>query len=152
MLFFLEIRFEDNRFSAIVHLATNLTVTNQNDANHLVEELMESMRRRKLNIISISCPRIDNNPQLSENLLRYYEFYKTRATATVELDQYVMDNPDQTKDLVENILEKILSGENSTAQVGHRYRIPVRVMDKKTKNSIEGDIYYLNLELLVSAS
>jgi hypothetical protein len=106
------------------------------------------MNRRQIQIYSVDYSRIDNNSELRLSKLRYHEYCKTIATATINIEQFKLENPDQTKTLSENLIEKVLNGENSTAQIGRTYNLPIRVLDKKGK-SIRGDIYYLNLEHLI---
>jgi len=152
MVFFLEMRFEDNGYRAIVHFATTLITNSDGEAKIFLEELEASMQRAGLRITSISCNRIDNNPVLRENYWNYYQFYIKRATAKIDIDQYVLQSPDQAKTLSENVMDKFLNGENSTAYIGNRYSIPVRVMDKVSREPIAGDIYYLNLQHLIPKS
>lgn len=93
--------------------------------------------------------RIDNDIVLKQNSFDYYNFYISRATASISIEQFIIENPDQSKSLIENLTDRLLNGENSTAIIGKKYNIPVRVMDKETRNPIKGDIYYFGIEQLI---
>jgi len=47
------------------------------------------------------------------------------------------------------LTERLLKGESSTAKIGNEYKIPVRVIDKETRNPINGEFYFMNIEHLI---
>jgi hypothetical protein len=149
MEYILEIRFDDNNYNAIIHFVTTFTAKSDQEAKLLVDELVDGFNRRKVMVLSGTYTRIDNNPELRERQYEFYNFYISRATATIQIEQFVLENPDQTKSLVENLTNRFFNGENSTALIGKKYNIPVRVMDKKTRNPITADIFYCNIEHLI---
>ena len=149
MEYILEIRFDANNYNAIVHFVTTFTAKSEQEAKFLVDELVKGFNRRSVIVLSGTCTRIDNNAELRERQYEFYNFYISRATANIQIEQFVLENPDQTKSLVENLTERLFNGEDSTALIGKKYNIPVRVMDKKTRNPISADIFYCNIEHLI---
>lgn len=150
MEFLLDIRFEDNNYNAVIHLVTTLTANSEQEAKIFIDELLEGFKRRNILVLHGTYRRIDNNQELKERQYEYFEFCKSRATATIDIEQFVFENPDQTKTLVDNLTERLLNGENSTAQIGNKYKIPIRVTDKESRNPINGEFYFMNIEHLVS--
>lgn len=148
MEFILDIRFEDNNYNAVIHLVTTLTANSNTEAQLFIDELMEGFKRRNIIVLNGNYKRIDHDAELKERQYEYYEFCKTRATAIIGIEQFVFENPDQTKSLVDNLTERLLTGENSTAQIGNKYKIPIRVTDKETRNPIDGEFYFMNIEHL----
>ena len=149
MEYILEIRFDDNNYNAIIHFVTTFTAKSEQEAKFLVDELVEGFNRRNVIVLSGTYIRIDNNLALRERQYEFYNFCISRATANIQIEQFVLENPDQTKSLVENLTERLFSGEDSTALIGKKYNISVRVMDKKTRNPISADIFYCNIEHLI---
>jgi hypothetical protein len=149
MEFILDIRFDDNNYNAVIHLVTTLTANSNTEAKLFVDELMEGFRRRDIIVLNGSYKRIDNDATLRERQYEYYEFCKTRVTATIDIEQFVFENPNQNKSLIDNLTERLLNGENSTAQIGNKYKIPIRVTDKVTRNPIDGEFYFMNIEHLI---
>ncbi|MFI1770259.1 hypothetical protein [Thalassobellus citreus] len=149
MEFILDVRFEDNNYNAIIHLVTTLTANSEQEAQLFINELTESFKRKDILVLNGTFNRIDNNPIFRERQYEYYQFCKSKATATIGIEQFFLENPDQTKSLVENLTEKLLKGENSTAKIGNEYKIPVRVIDKETRNPINGEFYFMNIEHLI---
>lgn len=149
MEFLLEVRFEDKGYNASVHFVTTFTANDEEEAKLFLQELRAGLQRRDLKIYSVNYSRIDDNPGLRISLLRYYEFHKAISTATIQIEQFKLENPDQTKNLSENLIEKLFNGENSTALIGKKYNLPIRVVDKETKSPLRGEIYYLNIEHLI---
>lgn len=149
MEYLLDVRFEDNNYNAVIHLVTTLTAKSNAEAQIFIDEIVQGFRRKNITIQNGSYTRIDHDPELRERQFEYYQFCKSRATASVQIEQFVFENPDQTKTLVDNLTDRLLKGENSTAQIGNRYNIPVRVTESETRNPIEGEFFFLNIEQLI---
>lgn len=149
MEYIIDLRFEDRNYSALIHFVTTFIVKNEVEASLFVDELKAGFDREGMLILNLSFNRIDNNPVLRERSYEYYEFCKTISTASIQVEQFLIENPDQAKSLVENMTEKLLNGENSTAFIGNKYNIPVKVVDKKTRNPISAEFYYFNIEHLI---
>lgn len=150
MEFLIDLRFEDKGYNAIVHFVATFIAKNEKEAEVFFEELTKGFERRGVAIILPSTfNRIDHDQLLKERSFEYYEFCKTRATASIAIEQFLLESPDQNKSLIENLTDKFFYGENSTALIGKKYNIPVRVWDKKTRNPINGEIYYLTIEHLI---
>ena len=149
MEYLIDLRFEDKGYSAIVHFVATFTAKDDNEAKLFIDELIAGFKRRSVVIFPSSYYRIDNDPELRERSYEYYQFCKSRATATIEVEQFILDSPDQNKSLVENLTERLFAGENSTAKIGNEYKVPVRVYDKQTRNPITGEFYYFTIEHLI---
>lgn len=149
MEFVLDIKFEDNNYNAIIHLVTTLTANSEGEAQVFVQELMEGFKRRNIIVLHGTYSRIDHDQEFRERQYEYYQFCKSRATATIDIEQFVFENPDQTKSLVDNLTERLLTGKNSTAQIGNKYKIPIRLTDKESRNPIDGEFYFMNIEHLI---
>lgn len=149
MEYLIDLRFEDKGYNAIVHFVATFTAKDDSEAKLFIDELIAGFKRREVVIFPSTYYRIDNDPELRERSYEYYQFCKTRATASIEVEQFILDNPDQNKSLVENLTERLFAGENSTAKIGNEYKIPVRVVDKQTRNPITGEFYYFTIEHLI---
>jgi hypothetical protein len=149
MEYILEIRFDDNGYNAIIHFVSTFIVKSEEEAKLFVDELVDGFKRINVVVLSGTYSRIDNNPELRERQYEFYRFYMSRATANVQIEQFLLENPDQNKSLFDNLAEKLFNGENSTALIGKKYNLPVRVMDKVARNPIEADIFYCTIEHLV---
>ena len=149
MEYLIDLRFEDKGYNAIVHFVATFTAKDDSEAKLFIDELVAGFKRRGVVIFPSTYYRIDNDPELRERSYEYYQFCKTRATASIEVEQFILDNPDQNKSLVENLTERLFAGENSTANIGNEYKIPVRVVDKQTRNPITGEFYYFTIEHLI---
>lgn len=149
MEYLIDLRFEDKGYNAIVHFVATFTAKDDSEAKLFIDELIAGFKRRGVVIFPSTYYRIDNDPELRERSYEYYQFCKTRATASIEVEQFILDNPDQNKSLVENLTERLFAGENSTAKIGNEYKIPVRVVDKQTRNPITGEFYYFTIEHLI---
>ncbi|WP_338376464.1 hypothetical protein [uncultured Flavobacterium sp.] len=149
MEFLLELRFEDIGYNAIIHFMTSFTANDENEAKHFYTELISAFNRRGVVLFPSTYIRIDNNPELRERTYEYHQFYLSRATAKIQIEQFHLENPDQDKSLWDNLVEKFFAGENSTANIGRQYNIPVRVVDKHTRNPIGGEFYYFSVEQLI---
>jgi hypothetical protein len=149
MEFLIDLRFEDKVYNAIVHFVATFTAKNDSEAELFINELIAGFKRKAVIIFSSTHYRIDNDPKLRERSYEYYQFCKTKATASIEVEQFILENPDQNKSLVENLTEKLFAGENSTAKIGNKHKIPVRVLDKQTRNPIMGEFYYFSIEHLI---
>lgn len=149
MEYLIDLRFEDKDYNAIVHFVATFTAKDDSEAKLFIDELIAGFKRRGVIIFPSTYYRIDNDPDLRERSYEYYQFCKTRATASIEVEQFILDNPDQNKSLVENLTERLFAGENSTAKIGNEYKIPVRVLDKQTRNPITGEFYYFTIEHLI---
>lgn len=149
MEYLIDLRFEDKGYSAIVHFVATFTAKDDVEAKLFIDELSAGFTRRGVLIFPSTYYRIDNNPKLRESSYEYYEFCKKVATASIQIEQFILENPDQNKSLVENLTEKLFSGEKSTAKIGNEFKIPVRVIDKQTRNPITGEFYYFTIEHLI---
>ncbi|MHA8068815.1 hypothetical protein ACS6L2_05975 [Aquirufa ecclesiirivi] len=149
MEFLIDLRFEDKGYNAIVHFVATFISKDENEAMLFYNDLKAGFKRCGGVILLASCYRIDNDKKLKDRSFEYYQFCQNRATATVEITQFILDNPDQNKTLVDNLTERLFQGKFSTAQLGNKYKIPVRVMDKETRNPISGELYYFTLEHLI---
>lgn len=149
MEFFLELKFEDLNYNALIHFATTFTVNTETEAEHFINELLAAFERRKVVVFSRSYNRLDNNPELRARRYEYHNFYLKRATATIQIEQFHLDNPNQEKSLWDNLVGKFFDGTDSTANIGTKYDIPVRVMDKETRNPIDDEFYYFSVEQLI---
>lgn len=149
MEFFLELKFEEINYNAIVHFATTFFAKDNLEANQFYTELTSAFKRRGVTLFPSTYIRIDNDLDLRNRTYEYHNFYLSRATANIQVEQFLLENPDQDKSLWDNMIEKFFAGEDSTANIGRKYDIPVRVMDKKTRNPITGDFYYFYVEHLI---
>ncbi len=149
MEFLLELRFEDNGYNAMIHFMTTFTANDENEANHFYTELISAFKRRGVLLFPSTYIRIDNDPELRARTYEYHQFYLSIATAQIQVEQFHLENPDQDKTLWDNLVEKFFAGENSTANIGRQYNIPVRVVDKQTRNPIGGEFYYFSVEQLI---
>jgi len=149
MEYLIDIKFEDKNYNAIIHFVTTLTAQSNNEAKLFLDELVDGFKRRDIFVLNGTYNRIDNNPELRERQYEYYQFCLSIATVNIQIGQFVFETPNQNKSLIENLTERLLSGENSTAQIGSKYEIPVRVMEKGTRNPIAGEFYFCNIEHLI---
>ena len=149
MDYLIDLRFEDQGYNAIIHFVTTLTTKNEEDARTFFDELLSGINRRNVFLLYHSFFRIDNDPILRERSYEYFNFCISRATASIQIDQFILEDPDQSKSLTENMINKFFSGENSTATFGKKYNIPVRVLEKGNRNPISGDFYYFAIEQLI---
>lgn len=148
MIFLLDIHFEDSNFDVLVHLVTTLDVSTAEEADLFKNELVAALIRNKVDITFCTCIQIDNNRELYETQMLGYAKALERATTTILIEQFLLKEPDQSKTLGQNILNKIFDGEDSVASIGRRYNIPVRVKEKTTGNSFK-EVYYFGLEHLI---
>jgi len=149
MEYLLDVKFEDNNYNAVIHLVTTLKAKSDEEARIFVDELVEGFKRRKITVLNGSYTRIDHDPEYRKSQYEYYNFCLKRATASVKIEQFIFENPDQTKSLVDNLTERLLNGENSTAKIGKEYNIPVRITEKETRNQIEREFFFQNIEHLI---
>jgi len=149
MEYLLDVRFEDKTYNALIHLVTTLTAQSNQEAQIFVDELIDGFKRRNITVLQGTYTRIDHDPVFSSRQYEYYKFCLKRATATVKIEQFIFENPNQTKSLIDNLTERLLNGESSTAWIGNKYNIPVRVIDKETRNQIVGEFFFQNIEHLI---
>ncbi len=152
MIYILDIRLDDQHYNAIIHFVTTFTAKSQNDAQLLVDELVEAFKRKEAKILFKTYYQVSDDPVEKVRQLQYYQFMIKRATADIKIEQFIVDNPDQTKSLFDNLAEKLFNGEQSTAQIGRKYNIPVRVTNKEDQEPIASDLFYYNLEHLIPKS
>jgi hypothetical protein len=145
-------KFEDISYNAIVHVTIIITVRSEIDAESIKDQLLAAFKRKEVIIINMSFYRIFEDTEWRESIIRYHEFSLKMATAKIEIDRFYLDNPNQSKSLCENLIEKLFQGEKATAFIGHKFNIPVRVIDKVTKNIILDEFYYFSIEQLISIS
>lgn len=149
MEFFLELKFEDSAYNALIHFATTFIANTEAEAKLFVKELLAAFQRREVIVLSCSYNRLDNNTELRERMYEYHKFYLSRATATIQVEQFHIENPNQEQSLWDNLVGKFFGGKDSTANIGTKYNIPVRVVDKKTRNPIDNEFYYFSVEQLI---
>jgi hypothetical protein len=149
MKFLLELKFEDIGYNAMVHFMTTFTAKDENEATHFYSELISAFNRRGVLLFPSINIRIDNNPKLQARTYEHHQFYLSRATAHIQVEQFHLANSDQYKSLWDNLVEKFFAGENSTTNIGKQYNIPDRVVDKQTRNLIDGEFYYFSVEQLI---
>lgn len=149
MDFFLELKFEDLNYNALIHFATTFTVNTEAEAKLFISELTAAFERRKVVVFSRSYNWLDNNPELRERMYEFHNFYLSRATANIQVEQFHLENPNQEQSLWDNLVSKFFVGDDSTANIGTKYSIPVRVVDKKTRNPINDEFYYFSVEQLI---
>lgn len=149
MEYLINLKFEDKGYNAIIHFVATFTAENRNEANLFVNELKSGFEREGVIIFQLTHYRIDNDPILKERSYEYCMFYKSKATAYVEIEQFSLENPDQNKSLFDNLKKKLFSGESATANIGNKYKIPVKVLDKETRNPITNELFYFSIEHLI---
>lgn len=149
MEYLIDLNFEDKHYDALVHFVATFNVDDEQEAKIFIEELSSAFERRNVKIKLLRYYRIDNDATLLKRSREYYEFSKSISTASIQIEQFFLENPDQTKTLVENMMEKFFSGNDSTATIGAKYNLPVRVLDKETRNALTSDIYYFTIEHLI---
>lgn len=147
--YFFEIRFKDAGYRAIVHFAATFTCHNQTEAQSFYEQLIAGFERRGIVITMKNCFRIDNDPILKQNYYQFHQVYLNSAKAHIQIEQFLLTNPDQDKSLIDNMTDKFFNGEDSTAYVGRRYNIPAKVLDEETRNPITDELYYFSVEHLI---
>lgn len=149
MEYLFDLKFEDPGYNAIVHLVYTLNVSNDNEARIFYKELISSFKRENVNLFLSNFYRIDIDQETKDSIYQYLDLCFKRATASIKIKQYILKDPDQSKSLADNLIQKLLAGEDSTARYGNQYNIPVRVTDKKTREPISGEFYYFNIEHLI---
>ncbi|KQO32814.1 hypothetical protein ASF10_20390 [Flavobacterium sp. Leaf82] len=149
MEYLIDLKFEDTNYDALVHFVATFNVNSESEAKLFVDEFKAAFERKKVVINLMRYYRIDNDSELLKRSLNYYEFCKSLCTASINIEQFIIKNPDQTKTLVENMMNNFFSGKDSTAFIGEKYNFPVRVLDKETRNSLSNDIYYFAIEHLI---
>ena len=149
MEYLIDLKFEDLGYNALIHFVTTLKVNKESEAIVFFDELVSGFTRKGVIIFTHSYKRIDLDPEIRERSYAYCNFCEKQATASIKIEQFFLDEPDQTKSLTDNLIEKILNGQNSTARIGKKYEIPVKASNKKTGNPITGEIYYFSIEHLI---
>jgi hypothetical protein len=149
MEFLIDLRFEDKMYNALIHFVATFKVKDQAEAKIFVDELLAGFQRRKIVIYTIHYYRIDHDEEFRSQKYDYCEYIKSKATAKIQIEQFFVENPDQNKSLVENLMQKFFEGENSIARIGNKYNLPVIARDLKTRNPIPADFYYFTLEHLI---
>jgi hypothetical protein len=149
MEYLIDLKFEDPHYNALVHFVATFTVKNANEARAFIDELIAGFKRKNVEVYPSRYYRIDNDLALRKRSYEYYNFFRSISTASVEIEQFFIEEPNQTKSLIENLTEKFFGGEDSIANIGEKYNLPVRVLDKESKNPLYGDIYYFSVEHLI---
>lgn len=150
MEFIIDLKFEDKNYNAIVHFVTTFIAKDNNEAKMFFDELVAGFLRKGVKLYPTSTySRIDDSPESKKSSYEYYDFYLNNATASIPVEQFFLEDPDQNKSLIENLTSKVLTGQDSTAIIGQKYQIPVRVTDKETRNIIKGEFYYFYIEHLL---
>ena len=152
MEYILEVKFEDKNYNAIIHFLTTFIVKTEKDARLMVDEIVEGFQRNGAIVLNGHYDRIDDDEIKRDRQYQYHRFCMQRANATVEIEQFILDKPDPKKSLFDNLSEKIFKGENSTASIGKKFNIPVRVTEKDTRKPLDGEIFYCTIEHLIPRS
>jgi len=149
MEFIIDLRFEDKNYSALVHFVATFVANDNNEAKLFYDELVAGFKREGATFFTAHYYRIDNDQELKERTYEYCEFCRKTATASIQIEQFLVENPDQTKSLADNLTQKLFNGQKATALIGKEYNIPVKVLDKATRNPISGEFYYFTVEHLI---
>lgn len=149
MEYLIDLQYEDKVYNALIHFVATFHVKCESEAKDFITELISGFTRKGVIVFTHSCNRIDIDPTLRERSYEYCNYIKQRATASINIEQFFLEAPDQTKSLSENLIENLFNGKDSLAKIGNTYDIPVRVQDKKTRNPIKGEFYYFTIEHLI---
>lgn len=149
MEYLIDLRFDDKNYCALIHFVTTFQVKDEREAEEFVKEIYAGFKRKKVLILNSDYYRIDNDATLRARSYEYLQYSKSTATASIQIEQFHLANPDQNMSLVDNLIDKFFNGEKSTANIGKTYNIPVRVTDRETRNSISGEFYYFAIEHLI---
>ncbi len=149
MEFAYDVRFLDTHYDALVHFMSTFIVSNYNDAKKFVEEFNAALIRRGATLYNSPHYRIDNDEELKKNTYAMIDFMNKRATATITVEQFFMQDPDQDLSLSENMTDKYFAGEESSALIGEKFRVPVRVLDNETREPVTADQYFFSIEHLI---
>lgn len=149
MEYLIDLKFEDKNYDALVHFVATFVVNEYKEAKIFVDEMSAAFERKNIKINILRYYRIDNDAELLQRSREYHNFQNSISTASIQIEQFYIETPDQTKTLIENMMEKFFSGRDSTALIGKKYNIPVRVLDKESRNSLTNDIYYFSVEHLI---
>jgi len=142
------LKFEDKHYDALVHFVATFIVSKEQEAKTFVDELSSAFQRKEVTFKVLRCYRIDNDAELLQLSRDYHNFQHSISTATIKIERFFLENPDQTKTLAENMTEKFFTGLDSTALIGQKCNIPVRVLEKESRNPLTNDIYYFTVEHL----
>jgi len=151
MIYLLDLRWVDNFYDAFVHLVTPVLVNDTQEANLFYNELIAGLKRKNVGLLNCCYYRIDDTDEHMQNGLDYINFQRQLATATMRIEPYVLEKPDQTKSLAENLIERFFVGENSTAKIAKKYEIPVRALDRETRNPVSKEMFYFSIEHLITS-
>ncbi|MDR6526194.1 hypothetical protein J2787_001564 [Chryseobacterium rhizosphaerae] len=148
MEYYLEVRFLDRNYNASVHFATTFPTSTEANADQFFNELISALERRKVDILTSSYFRIDNDPKLKIQTLESHESYLKRSTAHIQIDRYDIEDPDQNMSVTENLLQKFYADKKPIAEYTGTVNTPVIVRDKQRGDDIRNDFYYFTLEHL----
>lgn len=146
MEYLLEIKLDDKNYNAIVHFVSVFHATSNEEAKVFSDYLVDGFKRNGFLTLSATYTELDSE-ELKNRQYQYIQFCLSRATATVNIDQFLIKDPNQAKSLAENLTDKVMNGDISTATIGKKYQIPIRVLNKETLEPIK-EIYYCNIEQL----
>ncbi|MVN90527.1 hypothetical protein [Mucilaginibacter aquatilis] len=149
MEFAYDVRFLDTHYDALVHFMSTFIVSNYDDAKKFVEEFNAALVRRGATLYISPYYRIDTDEELKKKTYAMLDFMKGRTNATITVEQFFMQTPDQDRSLSENMTDKFLAGEESSALIGDKFRVPVRVLDNETREPITADQYFFSIEHLI---
>jgi hypothetical protein len=149
MEYLIDLQYEDIGYNALIHFVATFRVNNDNEAKDFINELIAGFSRRGVIVFTHTCNRIDLDPVMRERSYEYCKYIQQRATAFIKIEQFFLESPNQTKSLSENLIDNLLNGNDSMANIGKTFNIPVRVSNKKTRNPIQGEFYYFTIEHLI---
>jgi hypothetical protein len=108
MKFVIDLRFKDKGQNAKVHFLSFFTAKNMEEAQKMYDELIAGFDRRNVEYDYNFSRRIDNDPEMSEKYKGEYEHYLSYTNAHITIEQFQLPNPNQTKTLYENLVEKLV--------------------------------------------
>ncbi len=146
-------RFENKGLGIKIHFLTMINVTDEIEADLFHDELLSGFRRMKWEEFHTSLLRIDNNETIRNQKYEELNQIETKSDTTLRIEQYLLENPDQTKSLAENLVKKLKEeGEASSKAFWRNFNIPIEIRDSSSGRKITGEFYYLKIEHLIPKS
>jgi hypothetical protein len=152
MEYLLDIRFEDPHYNANVTLIATFAAKDEEDAKLFFNEFVYAFERNNAKFFYTNHYRIDQDELSFEKGYEAYKFHLSKATQLIKVEQFFVENPNQSKSLIYNLMEKYFKNEDSMAKVGRELTLPVEVTDKTTGQRIRDEIFYYSIEHLMPKS
>ena len=146
MEFLLEIKFEQQENPVVVHFVTCFNAQNEEVAKSFYEEFLAGLERKNVILFMSNYRRIDHDAILYNRSHDYVKFMHERANAKVDIDVFFLENPNQSKSVAENQVEKFFAGEYSIAHLVKKFHVPVKATDKTTREPIMKEFFYCPIE------